>query len=59
MYKLDKIKIIIGVENFYNSKILINTDAKLANEVNLKNVMHVSSVRNGSNRTFWAHKNCI
>ena len=39
MYKLDKIKIIIGVENFYNSKILINTDAKLANEVNLKNAV--------------------
>ena len=39
MYKLDKIKIIIGVENFYNLKILINTDAKLAYEVNLNNAV--------------------
>ena len=37
-YMLDKVKIIIGIEKFDNTKKLIDTD-KLADEVTLKNTL--------------------
>ena len=40
---LDKIKMIIGIEKFGNTKILIDTDDKLADEVTLKNVVILTS----------------
>ena len=36
---LDKIKMIIGIEKFGDTKILIDTDDKLDNKVPLTNVM--------------------
>ena len=36
---LDKIKEIIGVKKFHNTKILIDTDDKLSNDITLKNVV--------------------
>ena len=35
---LDKIKVIIDIKKFGETKILIDTDDKLADEVNLRNV---------------------
>ena len=36
---LDKIKDIIGIEKFYGTKILIDTDDKLPDDITLKNVV--------------------
>ena len=36
---LDKIKQIIGIEKFDNSKILIDTDDKLPDDITFKNVV--------------------
>ena len=36
---LDKIKEIIGIEKFDDTKILIDTDGKLPNDITLKNVV--------------------
>ena len=35
----DKIKKIMGIERFYDTKILIDTDDELPNNITLKNVM--------------------
>ena len=36
---LDKIKMIINIEIFNDTKILIDTDDRLADEITLKNIM--------------------
>ena len=42
---LDKVKMIIGIENFDDTKILIETDDKLPDDITLKNaVILVTSV---------------
>ena len=51
---LDKIKEIIGIEKSDNTKILIDTEDKLPNDITLKNVaILITCVINDDNKFYW------